>query len=70
MRACPERLQGNDKMSRMTDVDRRSFLKASVARPLIQDLRALMQDIDGIRPELSGGGQPPLTGITRSSVPR
>lgn len=30
-------------------------------RPLIQDMRALMQDIDGIRPELSGGGQPTQT---------
>lgn len=30
-------------------------------RPLIQDFRAMMQDIGGIRPELSGGGEPTQT---------
>jgi hypothetical protein len=30
-------------------------------RPFIQDLRAMMQDITGVRPELSGGGAPTQT---------
>lgn len=30
-------------------------------RPLIEFMRALMQDVSGIRPELSGGGQPTQT---------
>lgn len=49
-----------------TDIGKRIFQippahLSDQVRPLIQDLRALMQDIDGIRPELSGGGQPTQT---------